>query len=120
MRTILTIGHSPHDLAAFVDILRAHGIRQVVDVRSIPRSRHNPQFNKDTLGPALRRRRINYRHMKSLGGLRHARADSTTNRAWRNASFRGFADYMQTPAFEQAIGPLLRLTPTKPTWFMCG
>jgi len=100
MTTICTIGHSTHDLAAFVAILRAHGIRQVIDVRTVPRSRHNPQFNKDMLGTALRHRRINYRHMKRLGGLRHARADSTTNRAWRNPSFRGFADYMQTPEFD--------------------
>ena len=92
--TIFTIGHSTHGLEEFVKSLRTYGIRQLIDVRTIPRSRHNPQFNMDTLGKALRDRRINYRHMKDLGGLRHARADSTVNRGWRNASFRGFADYM--------------------------
>ncbi|HEY5997137.1 MAG TPA: DUF488 domain-containing protein, partial [Candidatus Deferrimicrobiaceae bacterium] len=74
--TVYTVGHSTHGLDEFVGLLRAYGIERLVDVRTIPRSRHNPQFNADTLGPALRNRRIGYRHMKALGGLRHARADS--------------------------------------------
>jgi uncharacterized protein (DUF488 family) len=118
--TAFTIGHSTHELEEFVAILRAYGIQQVIDVRTIPRSRHNPQFNKDALGKALRHRRINYRHMKHLGGRRHARRGSTTNRGWRNASFRGFADYMQTPVFEAALDVLLALAAKKPTAIMCA
>ena len=92
-RVLFTLGHSTRSLEELLEILRAHGVRRLVDVRSIPRSRHNPQFNRDSLSRFLRNRRIGYRHMKSLGGLRHARPDSP-NMGWRNASFRGFADYM--------------------------
>jgi uncharacterized protein (DUF488 family) len=91
----------------------------LVDVRTIPRSRHNPQFNRETLSKALRNRRLSYRHMKALGGLRHARPDSI-NTGWRNASFRGFADYMQTPSFKEALERLLRLAEQKPTAIMCA
>lgn len=105
---VYTIGHSTHSLDEFVGLLRAYGIERLVDVRTIPRSRHNPQFNKDTLGKLLRNRRIGYRHMKSLGGLRHARADSL-NTGWHNISFRGFADYMQTPEFAVAVMKLVEL-----------
>jgi uncharacterized protein (DUF488 family) len=118
--TVFTVGHSTHELDAFVAILRAYGIQQVVDVRTVPRSRHNPQFNKDALGKALRHRRINYRHMKHLGGRRHARRGSTTNRGWLNESFRGFADYMQTPAFDAALDALLALAAKRPTAIMCA
>jgi len=118
--TIFTIGHSTHGLEEFVKMLRAYGIRQLVDVRTIPRSRHNPQFNMDTLGKALRNRRINYRHVKDLGGLRHARADATANRGWRNASFRGFADYMQTEEFKNGLHTLIGLAAKRPTAIMCA
>lgn len=118
--TIFTIGHSTHGLEEFVHILRAYGVRQLIDVRTIPRSRHNPQFNRDVLGRALRHRRINYRHMKKLGGLRRARADSTVNQGWRNASFRGFADYMQTAEFEDGLLALIALAAKKPTVIMCA
>jgi len=120
VRTIFTIGHSTHALDAFVLLLRSHGIRQVVDIRAIPRSRRHPQFNKDALGAALRRRRINYRHIRALGGRRHARAGSSTNLAWRNASFRGFADYMQTPAFDAALRALMAVASKRPTAIMCA
>ena len=99
---IFTVGHSTRSFEELVAILRAHGVKRLVDVRRIPRSRHNPQFNRETLSKALHRRRLNYRHMKALGGLRRARPD-TINTGWRNASFRGFADYMQTPAFQEAL-----------------
>jgi len=89
--TVFTIGHSTRTLDELVQLLRGHGIERLVDVRTIPRSRHNPQFNHEILGKALHNRRFSYRHMKSLGGLRHARRDSI-NTGWRNASFRGFAD----------------------------
>ncbi|MDD5627658.1 MAG: DUF488 domain-containing protein [Elusimicrobia bacterium] len=118
--TIFTVGHSTRSLEDLVALLRAHGIRQLVDVRSIPRSRHNPQFNMETLGKALRNRRIGYRHMKDLGGLRHARAGLTVNQGWRNASFRGFADYMQTERFQAALGRLISQAARKPAAIMCA
>lgn len=118
-RELFTVGHSNRSFADFLKILRAHGIRQIVDVRSIPRSLKNPQFNKDVLGPALRRRGINYRHMKDLGGLRHARRDSP-NTGWRNASFRGYADYMQTPEFRAGVAELKKVAVRKKTAVMCA
>ena len=116
---IFTVGHSTRSLDNFVELLRHHGIDRLVDVRTIPRSRHNPQFNKDTLGVFLRNRRIAYRHMKELGGLRHAHADSP-NTGWHNASFRGFADYMQTPEFGRAVQKLITLAEKKTTAIMCA
>ncbi|MDD2467070.1 MAG: DUF488 domain-containing protein [Desulfobulbus sp.] len=116
---IFTVGHSTRSLEDFVELLRHYGIERLVDVRTIPRSRHNPQFNKDTLGGFLRNRRIAYRHMKELGGLRHSRADSP-NMGWHNASFRGFADYMQTQEFVGAIEKLIELAREKTTSVMCA
>jgi uncharacterized protein (DUF488 family) len=85
-----------------LELLRAHGVEQLIDVRTIPRSRHNPQFNGDRLSHSLDRAGIRYVHLKTLGGLRHARTDSV-NLGWRNASFRGFADYMQTENFADGL-----------------
>jgi uncharacterized protein (DUF488 family) len=102
---ILTIGHSTRPLEEFVELLKAHGVEHLVDIRTVPRSRHNPQFNGDSLPAALRAAGIGYRHMKELGGLRHPHKDSP-NTGWRNASFRGFADYMQTEAFAAAVAAL--------------
>ncbi len=116
---LFTVGHSTRALDEFVELLKAYAVRRVVDIRTIPRSRHNPQFNRETLGQFLRNRSINYRHMKALGGLRHARVDSP-NTGWRNASFRGFADYMQTPKFEAALQKLIELAKQKPTAIMCA
>ena len=117
--TVYTVGHSTRSFDDFVKLLRAYGIERLVDVRTIPRSRHNPQFNHDTLGKLLRNRRIGYRHMKKLGGLRHAHADST-NIGWHNASFRGFADYMQTSEFAAAVTKLVELAREKTTAIMCA
>jgi uncharacterized protein (DUF488 family) len=117
--SIFTVGHSTHSLDDFIALLRAYGIERLVDVRTIPRSRHNPQFNHDTLGKFLRNRRIGYRHMKELGGLRHDRADSP-NTGWHNPSFRGFADYMQTPEFASAVAKLIELATEKITAIMCA
>lgn len=117
---LYTVGHSTRSLAEFAEVLRAHGVRRVVDVRTVPRSRHNPQFDKDALGKSLRARRIAYRHLKALGGLRHARKDSTLNAGWRNASFRGYADYMQTPEFEAGLKTLLEIAGKRPTAVMCA
>lgn len=117
--TIYTVGHSTRSLDNFVGLLRTYGIERLVDVRTIPRSRHNPQFNADRLGTFLRRRGIGYRQMKELGGLRHPRADSP-NTGWHNASFRGFADYMTTSEFAAAVGKLVELAREKPTAIMCA
>ena len=116
---ILTIGHSTRLLEEFIALLKAHGVKQLVDVRTIPRSRHNPQFNRDTLSTKLRNARIGYRHIKGLGGLRHPRKNSP-NTAWRNAGFRGFADYMQTTEFADNLQSLIELAKKKPLAIMCA
>ncbi|MCC6713895.1 MAG: DUF488 domain-containing protein [Gammaproteobacteria bacterium] len=115
----LTVGHSTRQLEAFLELLRTHGVTCVVDVRTIPRSRHNPQFNRETLPDALAPSGIRYRHMPGLGGLRHARPDSR-NAAWRNASFRGFADYMQTREFADNLDTLIELVRTERIALMCA
>jgi hypothetical protein len=118
-RPILTIGHSTHPIEQFVELLRQHGVEHLVDIRTIPRSRHNPQFNSEALAKAVRREGIDYAHIKELGGLRHARSDSI-NTGWRNASFRGYADYMQTGEFDEAVGRLLQLCAEKRCAVMCA
>jgi uncharacterized protein (DUF488 family) len=119
MRTLLTIGHSTHPIGEFISILEAQGVDLLVDVRTVPRSRHNPQFNRDALAQALAEAEIRYVHMAGLGGLRHAHADSP-NKAWRNASFRGYADYMQTAAFRENLDRLIDLSQQVPTVIMCA
>ena len=104
--TIFTVGHSTHPIDEFIAMLKAHGVKKLIDVRTVPKSRHNPQFNADALAASVRASGITYRRMESLGGLRHARKDSP-NGAWRNASFRGYADHMQTDEFTGAIEQLL-------------
>ncbi len=116
---ILTIGHSNRPLDEFLALLGAHGVQCVVDVRTIPRSRHNPQFNSDALMNSLREADIGYVHKKQLGGLRHPKKDSV-NTGWRNASFRGFADYMQTPEFGAALADLIEFTRGKRCAIMCA
>ncbi len=117
--TIHTIGHSTHAIDEFLEMLRAHGIQQVVDVRTIPKSRHNPQFNSDALPESLKNSGIDYIHMPALGGLRHARKDSP-NSGWKNASFRGFADYMQTAEFEEGLLKLIETAGKRKTAIMCA
>ncbi len=116
---ILTIGHSTHPIEDFLDMLTAHGVEQVVDVRTIPKSRRNPQFSQEQLPPALKRRAIRYVHLRALGGLRHPRKDSI-NTAWRNDSFRGYADYMQSPEFSRALKDLMEIASESPTAIMCA
>ena len=116
---VFTIGHSTRAIEEFIRLLKAHGVQRVIDVRTIPRSRHNPQFNRDQLSPALHNARIHYRHMPGLGGLRHARRDSA-NTGWRNASFRGYADYMQTAAFEESLARCLELAKRERVVLMCA
>jgi uncharacterized protein (DUF488 family) len=117
--TVYTVGHSTRTIRELVALLRAHGVEQVVDVRTIPRSRHNPQFDRPALSRSLHAVRLRYRHLKALGGLRHARADST-NLGWRNASFRGFADYMRTEEFAAGLARLERIASRHPTAVMCA
>jgi len=102
----LSVGHSTRSLEDFIRLLQVHEVTCVADVRTMPRSRHNPQFNRETLPDALRAAGIAYEHMPGLGGLRPARADSP-NKGWRNASFRGYADYMQTGAFGESLAALV-------------
>jgi uncharacterized protein (DUF488 family) len=116
---VFTIGHSTRSIGQFTRLLKAHGVRRVIDVRTIPRSRHNPQFNRDQLSPALHSARIHYRHMPGLGGLRHARRDSA-NTGWRNVSFRGYADYMQTSVFQENLARCIDLAKRERVVLMCA
>lgn len=116
---IFTIGHSTRSLEEFIDTLKHYKITELVDIRTIPKSRHNPQFNGPELAHALRNHHIGYRHQKNLGGLRHTHADSI-NTAWENASFRGFADYMQTEEFEEGLQKLIEIAHHKTVAIMCG
>lgn len=116
---IFTIGHSTYPIEKFLEMLEANGIRQLVDVRTIPKSRRNPQFAQDQLTVSLEQRGIHYVHLPGLGGLRHARKDSI-NTGWKNASFRGYADYMQTEAFRGSLTTLMDLAPKMATAIMCA
>ncbi|HUJ32130.1 MAG TPA: DUF488 domain-containing protein [Candidatus Acidoferrum sp.] len=116
---LFTIGHSTRSTDEFIGLLRANGVERVIDIRTIPKSRHNPQFNSDALAAALRSAGLDYVHLKALGGLRKPLRDSR-NTAWRNASFRGFADYMQTPEFADALSRAVDLAVEKPSALMCS
>ncbi len=116
---VLMIGHSTRTLDEFIRLLQAHGVSRVVDVRTVPRSRHNPQFNKSSLPRELEKVGLRYVHLPGLGGLRHAKRDSP-NVGWRNASFRGFADYMQTPEFEKSLEELIQLATEERVALMCA
>lgn len=116
---ILTIGHSTRPIDDFIALLTAHGVRRLLDVRTVPRSRHNPQFNTDALPPVLEAAGIAYEHVKGLGGFRHARADSP-NAGWRNLSFRGYADYMQTPEFAAELAALMERAQRERVALMCA
>jgi uncharacterized protein (DUF488 family) len=119
MHTIYTIGHSTRTIEQFIALLRAHGIEELVDVRTIPRSRHNPQFGKEELAASLQQADIAYTHFGKLGGLRHASKDSV-NLGWQNTSFRGFADYMDTPEFQAGLEELKALAEKKTVAMMCA
>ena len=116
---IFTVGHSTLPIERFIALLQTYGIERLADVRTVPRSRHNPQFNADELGRSLADHKIDYVPLQALGGLRHARKDSV-NIGWRNTSFRGYADYMQTEAFEQGLEQLIALSREKRTAIMCA
>ncbi|CAG0939069.1 hypothetical protein GPROT2_00530 [Gammaproteobacteria bacterium] len=117
--TIFTVGHSTLPIGQFIDLLRSYGIACLADIRTVPRSRHNPQFNSDALAASLRAEAIDYLPMPALGGLRHARRDSA-NTGWRNKSFRGYADYMQTASFQQALGSLIDASRERRVAIMCA
>ena len=119
MMVVHTIGHSTRPASELVALLRGHGIETLVDVRTIPRSRHNPQYNGDALAATLAEHHIAYVHAPALGGLRKPRPDSI-NLGWRNTSFRGYADYMDTPAFHEALDALAAQARATPTAFMCA
>lgn len=117
--TLYTIGHSTRPLAEFVDLLKENGVTRVVDIRTVPGSRHNPQYGKDALLEALPTYSLAYEHCEGLGGLRKTHKDSP-NMGWRNASFRGYADYMQTSEFETALEGLIEQARRECVAIMCA
>jgi uncharacterized protein (DUF488 family) len=117
--TIYTIGHSTHAIGEFIALLQAHEIETLADIRTIPKSRHNPQFAQAALKASLKKKGIQYIYMKDLGGLRHTVKDSP-NGAWRNSSFRGYADYMQTDGFGAALDILIETGKGERTAIMCA
>ncbi len=116
---VFTIGHSTHPIEEFIALLKAHQVQRLVDVRTVPRSRHNPQFNRENLPESLHSARLHYTYMRGLGGFRPVRADSP-NMGWRNKSFRGFADYMQTPEFRENLDKLIELASAERVAIMCA
>ncbi|MEO8346149.1 MAG: DUF488 domain-containing protein [Betaproteobacteria bacterium] len=116
---ICTIGHSNRPIDTFVELLRSNGIVRVLDVRTVPRSRHNPQFNREALPGFLEAVQIAYTHVPGLGGLRHTYADSV-NTGWHNLSFRGYADYMQSSEFAKNVQWVADLASTERCVLMCA
>jgi uncharacterized protein (DUF488 family) len=116
---IYTIGHSTRPIEELIDLLEAPGVRQLVDVRTVPRSRRNPQYERDALAAALGGHGIAYVHEAALGGFRHPRPDSI-NRGWEQPAFRGYADYMQSPEFDAGLARLIALAIDLPTTIMCA
>ena len=119
MKTVYTIGHSVLKIDGLIDILKLHGIELVVDVRTVPKSRHVPQFNREILPDFLYKEKTGYIHLPELGGFRHAYKDSI-NTGWRNMSFRGYADYMQTDDFFRGLDMLLNLAERHHVAVMCA
>jgi uncharacterized protein (DUF488 family) len=119
LQMVMSIGHSTRTLEEFILLLQTHGVTCVADVRTVPRSRHNPQFNKTSLPGSLKKVGLGYVHMPGLGGLRHASHDSS-NGGWHNASFRGYADYMQTPEFKKSLKELILLAKRTSIAMMCA
>ena len=117
--TVFTIGHSTRPIDEFINLLTAHGVRRLIDVRTIPQSRHNPQFGREQLSASLDNAGIHYTHMPGLGGLRRPRKDSS-NTGWRNASFRGYADYMQTREFQENLDRCIELAKQEKAALMCA
>ena len=120
MPGIYALGHSTRSIAEFVELLHHYGVTTLADIRTIPRSRHNPQFNRADLEASLLRENIRYVHLPRLGGLRRGLGKASPNTAWRNASFRGYADYMQTEEFARGLAELLALAVNGPVALMCA
>jgi len=116
---VCTIGHSNRTIEEFIGLLRQNGIECLLDIRTVPKSRHNPQFGQDQLTASLKDAGIEYRYMRGLGGLRHPRKDSE-NAGWRNLSFRGYADYMQTEEFAENVDAVVELGRSKCCVLMCA
>ena len=119
MRTIYTIGHSTRPIEEFIALLRQHEITQLVDIRTIPKSRHNPQFGQEEFKLSLKKAGITYVYLKQLGGLR-PKAKQSINDAWHNASFRNYADYMQTDDFLNGLKELIELSKKDTAAIMCA
>jgi uncharacterized protein (DUF488 family) len=119
METVSTIGHSNRSIEEFIALLKQNGIACLLDIRTVPKSRHNPQFGQDQLPAALEAAGIEYRYLAGLGGLRRPRPDSP-NGGWRNTAFRGYADYMQTEAFAQNVDTVVALAEHTRCALMCA
>jgi uncharacterized protein (DUF488 family) len=119
MTTLYTLGHSTRSFDELLALLRENGVARLLDVRTVPRSRHNPQFNTEVLATSLAQAGLGYTHRRDLGGLRKPRKDSP-NQGWKNASFRGYADYMQTEEFASALQELLVEAEREPVAIMCA
>ncbi len=119
VKTIFTLGHSTRSLPEFIGLLKAYRVTVLIDIRSIPRSRHNPRFDRDTLNVALQDAGIRYLHCSALGGFRKPEKDSP-NTAWTSRAFRGFADYMQTTEFAEAVGWLTGHAENETLALMCA
>jgi uncharacterized protein (DUF488 family) len=116
---VMTIGHATRPVKAFIQLLKADQLYRLIDARTVPLWRHNPQFKRSELSPALHSSRLHYTYMPGLGGFRHARADCLSA-GWHNASFRGFADYLQTPAFTRHLDELIKLAKSERIAIMCA
>lgn len=116
---VFTVGHSTLPIERFIALLQTYGVKRLVDIRTMPRSRHNPQFNDTSLAESLTARQIEYVHIQALGGLRRAHKDSP-NTGWRNESFRGYADYMQGEEFRDALETLIRMSRQDRAAIMCA
>jgi uncharacterized protein (DUF488 family) len=116
---VFTVGHSTMPIERFIALLQTYGVKRLVDIRSAPRSRHNPQFNDTSLAGSLTARQIEWVHIQALGGLRRAHKDSP-NTGWRNESFRGYADYMQSEEFRDALETLIRMSRQERAAIMCA
>jgi uncharacterized protein (DUF488 family) len=116
---VFTVGHSTLPIERFVALLQTYGVKRLVDIRGMPRSRHNPQFNDTSLAESLTARDIEYAHIRALGGLRRAHEDSP-NTGWRDKGFRGYADYMQSEEFQDALETLIRMSRQERAAIMCA
>ena len=116
---VFTMGFSNRTWDETIRILQTHDIQRLIDIRTLPGSRRTPQFNLENLQQSLPQHDIEYIHMKSLGGLRKPLKDSTLNAAWRNDGFRGYADYMQSPTFQEALQALIVLMKERSSAYVC-